>query len=97
MNRQLLFDHPGIQLLPLADKRLIAFQTRGEAVFIPTYDAPKELFPGLESCLLADDLDDLLKSKLAKVANEGNCHNNSQYIKHEDIISKKKCGKIEYI
>ena len=44
----------------------------GEIIYIPTNDAPRQLFPGLESCLLAEDLDDLLMYKLSKVAAEGN-------------------------
>ncbi|KAK2160900.1 hypothetical protein LSH36_125g03013 [Paralvinella palmiformis] len=61
----------GIQLLPLADKRFVTFVNHGEVVYLPTNDAPRDLFPGLESCLIPDDLDDLLKFKLSKVADEG--------------------------
>ena len=57
--------------MPLADKRFVTFVNHGEVVYLPTNDAPRDLFPGLESCLIPDDLDDLLKFKLSKVADEG--------------------------
>ena len=66
------FLYSGVPLLPLADNKLTKFVNHGEAVYIPTKDISRELFPGLESHLIADDLDDLLRYRLAKMADEGN-------------------------
>ena len=61
----------GIQLLPCANGEFEKFGNK-EAVYIPTHDIPRALFPGLDNIFIAENLDDLLMSKLSQVATEGN-------------------------
>ncbi len=61
----------GIPLLPLADGTMASFCKGGTPVYLPTVDCPRELFPRLDFCLIASDLDDLLMTKLARLAEEG--------------------------
>ncbi len=60
-----------IPLLPLADGTMAGFCKGDTPVYLPTVDCPRDLFPGLEFCLIAGDLDDLLMTKLARLAEEG--------------------------
>ncbi len=61
----------GITLLPLADGTMASFRKGATPVYLPNLDCPRELFPGLEFCLIAGDLDDLLMAKLARLAEDG--------------------------
>ena len=64
-------DLEGITLLPLANGDFATFHLRSAAVYIPTDGCPRILLPGLESCLLSEELSDKLQNRLTKVARTG--------------------------
>ena len=60
-----------IKLLPLANGEFTYFRQSMETVFLATEEYPKNLLPGLEHLLLADDLSGEVMRTLSKVVNEG--------------------------
>ena len=64
-------DLADLKLLPLANGEFTYFRRGLEEVFVANEECPRNLLPGLEHRLLADDLSEELTRTLTKVVNEG--------------------------
>ena len=64
-------DLTNLKLLPLANGEFTYFSRSMETVFLANEECPRNLLPGLEHRLLADDLSGELMQTFTKVINEG--------------------------
>ena len=64
-------DLADLKLLPLANGEFASFCQSTETVFVGNDECPRNLLPGLEHRLLADDLSDELTQTLVKIVDGG--------------------------
>ena len=64
-------DLADLKLLPLANGEFMSFCQNAETVFVGNDECPRNLLPGLEHRLLADDLREELTRTLVKVVDGG--------------------------
>ena len=60
-----------LKLLPSANGEFQAFHPGASGVYIPTVECPRELLPNLGQFLMSDEVDDLTRLKLSRLADEG--------------------------
>ena len=66
----------GLKLLPSTNEEFQTFHPGASGVYLPTQDCTRELLPNVGQFLIRDDIDDLLRLKLSRLADEGRTFNN---------------------